>query len=103
MNRTGAIVAIALVAALAICPAGAEAQTSTPKTPRAASAEATAPSHAEHIPAPQDERVDPIPDRVHWGYQVVRIGQSYQLKNGETARDVTVVFRDAYIDGRVDR
>ena len=93
MNRTGATVAIALVAALAIFPTRAEAQTSTPKAPR----------QAEEIPAPQAERVEPMPDRTPWGYPVLRIGQSYQLKNGEVAREVIVVFGDAYIDGRVDR
>jgi uncharacterized RDD family membrane protein YckC len=41
--------------------------------------------------------------RDRWGYPVVRIGQSYNLKAGEVARDVTVIFGDAYIDGRVDR
>jgi uncharacterized RDD family membrane protein YckC len=48
-------------------------------------------------PAAQDESRD------RWGYPVVRIGQSYNLKGGEVARDVTVIFGDAYIDGRVDR
>jgi uncharacterized RDD family membrane protein YckC len=50
-------------------------------------------------PAAQTEQ----DSRVHWGYPVVRIGQSYNLKDGEVARDVTVIFGDAYIDGRVDR
>ena len=98
MNRIGATVAITLVAGLAILPSRSEAQTSTRRT-----AQASTPKQAEESPAPQVERVDPMPDRVHWGYPVVRIGQSYQLKNGEVARDVTVIFGDAYIDGRVDR
>jgi uncharacterized RDD family membrane protein YckC len=104
MNRIGATVAIALVATLAGFPTGADAQTSTRRAPKA-TAEATTPATraAEETPAPQIERVEPMPDRVHWGYPVVRIGQSYSLKHGETAREVTVVFGDAYIDGRVDR
>jgi uncharacterized RDD family membrane protein YckC len=51
------------------------------------------------VPAVQVEQVE----RVHWGYPVVRVGQSYTLKAGETAREVTVIFGDAYIDGHVDR
>ena len=42
-------------------------------------------------------------DRFHYGYPVLRILQDYTLKAGETAREVTVIFGDATIDGRVDR
>lgn len=97
--RVGATVAIALVAGIVTVSTGAEAQTATRR------AEATTPTspprQAEAIPAPQIERVEPA--ERPWGYPVLRIGQSYQLKHGETARDVTVIFGHAYIDGRVDR
>src|SRR6187549_965557 len=92
--RVGATVAIALIAVSAICSTGAEAQTSTR---RPASAEASPPRPADEAAAPQVERVEPMPDRTPWGYPVIRIGQSYQLRNGEVARVVTVVFGDAYI------
>ena len=61
----------------------------------------TTPVSAQAVDAPavQVERVE----RVHWGYPVVRIGQGYTLKAGETAREVTVIFGDATIEGRVDR
>jgi uncharacterized RDD family membrane protein YckC len=111
MNRIGATVAIALVATLA----AAFAEASAPRalsTPQAASTEASAPRapaqtstraarQAEAVPAPQVERIEPV--ERPWGYPVVRVGQSYTLRNGETARDVTVIFGDANIDGRVDR
>src|SRR5258708_30561843 len=64
-----------------------------------ASAGASAPGQAVDAPVVQVEQVE----RVHWGYPVVRIGQSYTLKAGETVREVTVIFGDAYIDGHVDR
>ena len=99
--RVVAAVAVALVA-VAIFPTWAESQTSARRTP-AASAEASSPRPAEEAAAPQVERVEPMPDRTPWGYPVVRIGQSYQLRNGEVARNVTVIFGDAHIDGRVDR
>lgn len=51
------------------------------------------------IPAPQVERIE----RVHWGYPVIRIGQGYTLKAGDTAREITVIFGDATIEGHVDR
>jgi uncharacterized RDD family membrane protein YckC len=126
VNRIGATAAAALVATLA---AAAFAEASAPKafaeasapralsTPQAASAEASAPraaaqtstrraqastpKQAEEVPAPQVERIEPV--ERPWGYPVLRIGQSYTLKNGETARHVTVIFGDANIDGRVDR
>jgi uncharacterized RDD family membrane protein YckC len=41
--------------------------------------------------------------RTHWGYPVVRIGQGYTLKAGDTAREITVILGDATIEGRVDR
>jgi uncharacterized RDD family membrane protein YckC len=99
--RVGATVAIALVAALGTFSTRADAQTSTRRASPAG--QTSTPRQPEEVVVPQVERVDPMPDRVHWGYPVLRIGQSYQLKNGETAREVTVVFGDAYIDGRVDR
>src|SRR6266540_318659 len=73
MNRIGATVALFLLAATAAPAAGQVAE----------------------APAMQD--------RVHWGYPVVRIGQGYTLKAGDTAREITVVFGDATIEGRVDR
>ena len=51
------------------------------------------------VPVAQSEQEN----GVRWGYPVVRIGQSYNLKDGEVAREVTVIFGDAYIDGRVNR
>jgi uncharacterized RDD family membrane protein YckC len=90
MKRIGATVAIAGVAVMAaFATPAAFAQASAPK----------AAGQAVDVPAAQTDQVE----RVHWGYPVVRIGQSYMLKGGETARDVTVIFGDAYIDGRVDR
>lgn len=79
MNRIGAIVAMTWLAGMA----------------------AVATPAAKQVDAPQVERNDR--DRVHWGYPVVRIGQGYTLKAGEAAREVTVIFGDAVIEGRVDR
>jgi uncharacterized RDD family membrane protein YckC len=36
-----------------------------------------------------------------WGRNVLRVGQDYVLKEGETVRDVVVVFSPAVIDGHV--
>lgn len=38
-----------------------------------------------------------------WGYPVLRIGQDYTLKAGETAREVIVIFGDVTIEGRARR
>ena len=90
MKRTGATVALAWVAVMAAFSTPAVfAQASVPK----------AEARTVDVPAAQADQVEPV----RWGYPVVRIGQSYTLKGGETARDVTVVFGDANIDGRVDR
>ncbi len=97
MNRIGATVAAALVAMLATLSPVA-AQTPAPKTSPSSTRQARP---AEEVPAPQVERIDPV--ERPWGYPVVRVGQSYTLRNGEVARDVTVIFGDANIDGRVDR
>jgi uncharacterized RDD family membrane protein YckC len=81
MKRIGATVAIAWLAGMA------------------AFAEASAPKQAVDIPAVQVER----DSQIRWGYPVVRIGQGYTLRAGDTAREVTVIFGDATIEGRVDR
>ena len=88
----GAIVAMSWVA-LAAFSTPAPAQT------------ADAPARKAEAPEARTDRAeqsDP-PERVHWGYPVVRIGQGYTLKPGETAREITVIFGDANIEGRVDR
>ena len=40
-------------------------------------------------------------DRGGWGRNVLRVGQDYVLKEGESVRDVVVVFSPAVIDGYV--
>jgi uncharacterized RDD family membrane protein YckC len=40
-------------------------------------------------------------DRGRWGRNVLRVGQDYTLKQGETVRDVVVVFSPAAIEGYV--
>jgi uncharacterized RDD family membrane protein YckC len=95
MNRIGATVAMTWLAAAAAFAA--------PTTARAAaSAKASAPAQAVDVPAPQAERTD-RDSPVRWGYPVVRIGQDYTLRAGDTAREVTVIFGDTTIEGRVDR
>src|SRR5829696_8147663 len=84
MKPKGAIVAMSWLAALAAFSTSASAQVAEPETrPR---------SEQTH-----EER------RLHYGYPVLRIGQGYTVKSGEVARDVTVIYGDANIDGRVDR
>ena len=39
----------------------------------------------------------------YYPYPVLRIGQDYTLRAGETAREVVVIFGDVTIEGRVDR
>jgi uncharacterized RDD family membrane protein YckC len=80
MKRIGAVVAMSWLAGMAAAVIPASAQV----------AEAPPTVHVEH------------PAQVHW-YPVVRIGQGYTLKSGETAREVTVILGDANIEGRVDR
>jgi uncharacterized RDD family membrane protein YckC len=80
MNRIGAVVAMSWLAGMAAFP--------TPVSTMQAEA-----------PAAQ---VEPV-ERLHWGYPVLRIGQGYTLKAGDTAREITVIFGDATIEGRVDR
>ncbi len=60
---------------------------------------ASALGQTAEAPDRQEERIE----RIRWGYPVVRIGQDYTLKAGETARELTVIFGDATIEGRVDR
>src|SRR5258706_3704729 len=90
MNRMGATVAMSWLAGMAAF---------TPLASAPAFAEAPAGRQAVDVPAVQVERTEPG----RWGYPVVRIGQGYTLKAGDTAREVTVIFGDATIDGRVDR
>jgi len=71
----------------------------TPPVSAQAPAGASARTQVVETPAVQVE----VGDRVHWGYPVVRIGQGYTLKAGDAARNVTVIFGDAIIEGRVDR
>ena len=55
---------------------------------------------------PASGQVDPAPaervEQARWSYPVVRIGQDFTLKAGESARELTVIFGDATIEGRVD-
>ena len=90
MNRMGATVAMAWLVGTAAF--------STPASAIAA-AEASALEQTAEAPAGQTEPVE----RVRWSYPVVRIGQDFTLKAGETARELTVIFGDATIEGRVDR
>jgi uncharacterized RDD family membrane protein YckC len=83
MNRMGAAVAMSWLAAMAAFAAPARAQ-------------------QPEAPAAPVERVEQV-ERFRWTYPVLRIGQDYTLKAGEIAREVTVVFGDATIEGRVDR
>ena len=98
MNRIGATVATALVATLAALTRPRRRLRPT-ATSRLGSRRAA--KQAEAVPAPQVERVEPV--ERPWGIRSSAIGQGYTLKNGETARDVTVIFGDANIEGRVDR
>src|SRR5260221_7415 len=90
MNRMGATVAMSWLAGMAAF---------TPPVSAQAPAGASARTQVVETPAVQVE----VGDRVHWGYPVVRIGQGYTLKAGDAARNVTVIFGDATIEGRVDR
>ena len=83
MNRMGATVAMSWLAGMAAFVAPARAQQ----------------AEAPVAPVEQVERVE----RFRWTYPVLRIGQDYTLKAGEVAREVTVIFGDATIEGRVDR
>jgi uncharacterized RDD family membrane protein YckC len=78
MKRIGATVAIAWLAGMAVY---------------------AAPRQTVDAPAVQVERDSPV----RWGYPVLRIGQDYTLKASDSAREVTVIFGDATIEGRVDR
>jgi uncharacterized RDD family membrane protein YckC len=92
----GAIVAMSWIAVAAFA---------TPAPAQTAGTAARKGAAAAEAPDPQTARSEPAdpPQRVHWGYPVVRIGQGYTLKQSETAREITVVFGDANIEGRVDR
>jgi uncharacterized RDD family membrane protein YckC len=80
MNRIGAVVAMSWLAGLT---AFAE------------------PVSAKQVEAPT-ERIEQV-ERTHWAYPVLRIGQGYTLKAGDTAHEVTVIFGDVTIEGHVDR
>jgi uncharacterized RDD family membrane protein YckC len=54
-----------------------------------------------HSPAQDDTQIEDDFGRGGWGREVLRIGQDYTLKQGETIRDVVVVFSPAVIDGHV--
>jgi len=84
MNRMGATVAFSWLAGMAAFTSPAAAR------------------QAEQPPPEPTERIEPV-ERVRWGYPVLRVGQSYTLKAGDIARDITVVFGDATIEGHVDR
>src|SRR5215208_7145285 len=93
MKPRGAIVAMSWVAALTAL--------STPLS--AAAPKAPAPPQAAEVQEPQAPRTDESERPLRWGYPVFRLGQGYSLKAGETAREVTVIFGDVVIEGRVDR
>src|SRR5258708_26919417 len=83
MKRMGAIIAMMWLAALS--------------SAAAASPGGSAPGQTVGVPSVQETT------QVHWGYPVVRIGEDYTLKAADAAREVTVIFGDATIEGRVDR
>src|SRR5258708_8989078 len=83
MKRMGAIIAMMWLAALS--------------SAAAASPGGSAPGQTVDVPSVQETT------QVHWGYPVVRIGEDYTLKAADAAREVTVIFGDATIEGRVDR
>src|SRR5258708_12908166 len=81
MKRMGAIVAMIWLGAFSSA---------------AAAAGASAPGQTVDVPSVQEIT------QVHWGYPVVRMGEDYTLKAADAVREVTVIFGDATIEGRVD-
>jgi uncharacterized RDD family membrane protein YckC len=75
-----------------------------PPAPRAAQAP-SAPEAAD-VPEVPDAPEAPFGDemdRMTWSRPAVRVGQNYELRAGDRAREVVVVFGSATIGGEVDR
>ncbi len=53
-------------------------------------------------PAAQDGHVTEVQERFYFRRPIVRLGQDYTLKAGETVRDLTSVLGDVTIEGHVD-
>jgi uncharacterized RDD family membrane protein YckC len=74
-----------------------------PAVPRAAQTPA-APEAPEAPEAPDvSDADDMFNDRMTWSRPAVRVGQNYELRAGDRAREVVVVFGSATIAGEVDR
>lgn len=81
--------------------AAVTAQTSRPREDRLRSTDPTSPTAVQ--PSPELERFEREFgfQRRHWR-PVLRVGQDYALRAGETVRGVAVIFGGARIEGRVD-
>lgn len=81
--------------------AAVTAQTSRPREDRLRSADQTSPTEVQ--PSPELERFErEFGFRRRYWRPVLRVGQDYALRAGETVRGVAVIFGGARIEGRVD-
>jgi uncharacterized RDD family membrane protein YckC len=89
MRRIGTALLIFLSASVLIPAPKASAQTPTVPT-------------AEAPPAPASRPTDVQDEPVRMARPVLRVGQDYTVRPGEAVRNLTVIFGDAVIEGRVE-
>jgi uncharacterized RDD family membrane protein YckC len=98
----GTLLALTLATAHLLMPIDALARVQDPAP--AAQAATPAPGGRPDVPEPPDIADGPDGEvLVTWSRPVVRVSQDFELREGERAREVVVVFGSATIAGEVDR
>jgi uncharacterized RDD family membrane protein YckC len=111
IRRLAALFACVMMMGLAAADLGA--QPASNAVPRRAAALRLRPAEALRPPSGQVRPVsialgtstvqDLDPDNFHFYRPILRVGQDYTLRAGETARDVRAVFGDVTLEGHVER